>query len=74
MSEGVHTGLKSSTSTNSQAVRTHIFDGATLTSETAAFQLCDIVDPLLKEMIEDESELRDTCNVRQTNYPKKMIT
>ena len=43
--------------------RSHIFDGVTLTSETAAFQLCDITDPMLKEMIEDEQEIRDACNV-----------
>lgn len=42
----------------------HIFDGQTLTKETAAFQLCDIVDPMLKEMIEDPDALRDTCDVR----------
>jgi general transcription factor 3C polypeptide 5 (transcription factor C subunit 1) len=41
-----------------------MFDGKTLASGTAAFQLCDIIDPMLKEMIEDDSELRDTCNVR----------
>jgi hypothetical protein len=41
----------------------HIFDGVTLTKETAAFQLCDILDPMLKEMIEDANDLRDVCNV-----------
>ena len=43
--------------------RSHIFDGITLTSETAAFQLCDITDPMLKRMIEEEEEVRDSCNV-----------
>ncbi len=43
--------------------RTHIFDGLTVTKETAAFQLCDIHDEMLKEMIEDEEDLRETCNV-----------
>ncbi|PPQ95507.1 hypothetical protein CVT26_008535 [Gymnopilus dilepis] len=41
----------------------HIFDGQTLTKETAAFQLCDITDPMLKEMIEDPDALRETCDV-----------
>lgn len=42
----------------------HIFDGQTLTKETAAFQLCDITDPMLKDMIEDLDGLRDACDVR----------
>lgn len=41
----------------------HIFDGKTVSKETAAFQLCDIVDPMLKEMIEDPDALRETCDV-----------
>jgi hypothetical protein len=41
----------------------HIFDGIHLTTETAAFQLCDIEDSMLKDMIEDEEDFRDTCNV-----------
>lgn len=45
------------------STRTHIFDGVTVTTETAAFQLCDIEDALLKDMIEDEEAVRDTCNV-----------
>ncbi|KAI0721934.1 RNA polymerase III transcription factor IIIC subunit-domain-containing protein [Cerioporus squamosus] len=50
--------------------RSHIFDGETVTSETAAFQLCDITDPMLKEMVEadDEDSLRDTCNERDGWY------
>ena len=48
---------------NSSSNRSHIFDGVTVTKETAAFQLCDITDPMLKEMIEDEEDLRDVCNV-----------
>ncbi|KAF8164959.1 RNA polymerase III transcription factor IIIC subunit-domain-containing protein [Crassisporium funariophilum] len=46
----------------------HIFDGQTLTKETAAFQLCDIVDPMLKKMIEDSEGLRETCNERDGWY------
>ena len=50
--------------------RSHIFDGTTVTSETAAFQLCDITDPMLQEMIEaeDEESLRDACNERDGWY------
>ena len=50
--------------------RSHIFDGQTVTSETAAFQLCDITDPMLKEMIEadDEDSLREACNERDGWY------
>lgn len=44
--------------------RSHIFDGVTIAKETAAFQLCDIQDPMLKEMIEKEEDLRETCDVR----------
>ncbi|EPQ59371.1 hypothetical protein GLOTRDRAFT_70737 [Gloeophyllum trabeum ATCC 11539] len=48
--------------------RSHIFDGVTLTKDTAAFQLCDIHDRLLKEMIEDEDDLRETVNERDGWY------
>lgn len=44
--------------------RSHIFDGKTMSKETAAYQLCDLRDPMLKEMVEDDEELRETCNVR----------
>jgi hypothetical protein len=44
-------------------IRSHIFDGVTLSSETAAFQLCDITDPMLKRMIDDEEDIRESCNV-----------
>ncbi|KAF8803887.1 hypothetical protein BYT27DRAFT_7340686 [Phlegmacium glaucopus] len=46
----------------------HIFDGQTLTKETAAFQLCDIIDPMLKKMIEDLDGLRDICDERDGWY------
>ncbi|EIW82231.1 hypothetical protein CONPUDRAFT_122910 [Coniophora puteana RWD-64-598 SS2] len=48
--------------------RSHIFDGKTLTKETAAFQLCDIVDPMLREMIESEEDLREECDERDGWY------
>ncbi|KAH7930260.1 hypothetical protein BV22DRAFT_1028484 [Leucogyrophana mollusca] len=44
--------------------KSHIFDGVTITKETAAFQLCDIHDPMLKEMIEEEDDLREVCDER----------
>ena len=44
--------------------RSHIFDGQSLTSETAVFQLCDIEDPMLMGIIRDPDALSDTCNVR----------
>ncbi|KAL0581965.1 tau 95 subunit of transcription factor TFIIIC [Marasmius crinis-equi] len=55
--------------TDSDERRTsHIFDGQTLTKETAAFQLCDITDPMLKEMIESPEDLRETCDERDGWY------
>lgn len=48
--------------------RSHIFDGKNLTKETAAFQLCDVDDPMLKEMIEDANDIRDECNERDGWY------
>ncbi|KIM68705.1 hypothetical protein SCLCIDRAFT_13482 [Scleroderma citrinum Foug A] len=48
--------------------RSHIFDGVTIAKETAAFQLCDIQDPMLKEMIEKEEDLRETCDERDGWY------
>ncbi len=46
----------------------HIFDGMHPSRESATFQLCDITDPMLKEMIEDEDAVRDECNVRVSRY------
>ena len=40
-----------------------MFDGVMLTSETAAFQLCDIIDTMLKRMIDEEEDIRERCNV-----------
>ncbi|KAG1715941.1 hypothetical protein ID866_1230 [Astraeus odoratus] len=48
--------------------RSHIFDGITITKETAAFQLCDIEDPMLKEMIEKEEDLREACDEKDGWY------
>ncbi|CAK5263051.1 unnamed protein product [Mycena citricolor] len=36
--------------------------------ETASFQLCDLHDSMLQEMIEDESELREECDERDGWY------
>ncbi|KZT20750.1 hypothetical protein NEOLEDRAFT_1140279 [Neolentinus lepideus HHB14362 ss-1] len=46
----------------------HIFDGVILTKETAAFQLCDIHDQLLRDMIGDEDSVREACNERDGWY------
>ncbi|KAF9821024.1 hypothetical protein IEO21_01001 [Rhodonia placenta] len=48
--------------------KSHIYDGVTVTKETAAFQLCDIHDLMLKEIIEDEEDLREECNERDGWY------
>ncbi|EIN10874.1 hypothetical protein PUNSTDRAFT_119730 [Punctularia strigosozonata HHB-11173 SS5] len=48
--------------------RSHIFDGVTLTQETAAFQLCDVEDDMLKELIESQDELRDLPDERDGWY------
>ncbi|KNZ74435.1 Transcription factor tau subunit sfc1 [Termitomyces sp. J132] len=52
----------------SARLRSHIFDGQSITKETAAFQLCDITDPMLKEMIDDPDDLREECNERDGWY------
>ena len=38
--------------------RSHIFDREVVTYETAAFQLCDITDPMLKEMLRKTMKTR----------------
>ncbi|KAG1755899.1 RNA polymerase III transcription factor IIIC subunit-domain-containing protein [Suillus lakei] len=53
--------------------KSHIFDGTSLTKETAAFQLCDIHDPMLKEMIEDDENLREVCDERDGWYSAQAL-
>ncbi|KAI0306927.1 RNA polymerase III transcription factor IIIC subunit-domain-containing protein [Multifurca ochricompacta] len=53
--------------------RSHIFDGVTLSSETAAFQLCDITDPMLKRMIDDEEDTRESCNERDGWFTSRAL-
>lgn len=48
-----------------------MFDGQTVTKDTAAFQLCDISDPMLQEMIEDTDGLREICNVSESTCHKQ---
>lgn len=55
--------LKHQTQKSYHCRKSHIFDGQTVTKETAAFQLCDITDPMLREMIDDPDDLREECNV-----------
>lgn len=55
--------------------QSHIFDGKTINKETAAFQLCDLHDPLLQELVEDDDDLRDQCHEKDgwyssTNYER----
>lgn len=40
----------------------HVFDGQTYHTDGKVWQLCDITDPLLKEMI-DEAAVRPTCDI-----------
>lgn len=51
----------------------HIFDGVTPSKETAAFQLCDITDPMIKAMVDDPEEVRDVCNV-SFHEPRRFAT
>jgi len=60
-----HVSKSSVRSYSSLARKSHIFNGRTITKETAAFQLCDIHDPMLKTMIENSEDLRDVCHVRR---------
>jgi len=53
--------------------KSHIFDGIHPSRESATFQLCDITDPMLKEMIEDEDAVRDECNERDGWYTTHAI-
>ncbi|KAG2118940.1 RNA polymerase III transcription factor IIIC subunit-domain-containing protein [Suillus discolor] len=53
--------------------KSHIFDGKTVTKETAAFQLCDIHDPMLKEMVEDDEDLREVCDERDGWYSAQAL-
>lgn len=46
----------------------HIFDGKVRHSETASFQFCDIVDPLLKGMITSSEAASDTYDDRYGWY------
>ncbi|KAL7410366.1 RNA polymerase III transcription factor IIIC subunit-domain-containing protein [Mrakia frigida] len=41
------------------ARKTHLFDGETLHKEFSGFQLCDIVEPQLAAMIEDEDNMEE---------------
>jgi len=53
--------------------RSHIFDGVTLSSDTAAFQLCDITDPMLRGMIDDEENIRESCNERDGWFTSRAL-
>ncbi|KAF8211339.1 RNA polymerase III transcription factor IIIC subunit-domain-containing protein [Mycena galopus ATCC 62051] len=53
--------------------KSHLFDGKTMTKETASFQLCDLIDPMLKEMIDNDKELREECDERDGWYPSHAL-
>ncbi|KAJ3368966.1 tau 95 subunit of transcription factor TFIIIC [Allomyces arbusculus] len=40
----------------------HLFDGQRLHQMTSLFQLCDLTDPILKELVDSEEYLRETCH------------
>lgn len=42
----------------------HIFDGKILLSDATSFQVCDITDPVLKLLLDDEASRRETFDVR----------
>ena len=43
--------------------QSHLFDGKTMRLDGKVWQVCDIVDPLLKSLL-DTDNLRDECHVR----------
>ncbi|KZW04045.1 hypothetical protein EXIGLDRAFT_13046 [Exidia glandulosa HHB12029] len=54
--------------------KSHIFDGQQTYTDTAVFQLCDITDPLLKELIDDPDAVRETVDERDGWYKESAIT
>jgi hypothetical protein len=43
--------------------RSHIFDGETAHRNIGNYQLCDITDPFLQEVIQNTEFVRDACDV-----------
>jgi general transcription factor 3C polypeptide 5 (transcription factor C subunit 1) len=43
--------------------RSHIFDGKDILESTSLFQMCDLLDPILKELVDTKEFLRDECHV-----------
>lgn len=43
--------------------QSHVFDGTKVTADGKIWQMCDITDPLLRQILDDPSALRQTCEV-----------
>lgn len=44
-------------------LNSHIFDGENVHGNIGNYQLCDLTDPLLKNLIQDEEFVREECDV-----------
>ncbi|KAK9899970.1 hypothetical protein P389DRAFT_165068 [Cystobasidium minutum MCA 4210] len=42
----------------------HIFDGEAVHSNVGSYQLCDMTDPFLQEMLQSEEFVREECDIR----------
>ncbi|ORZ40017.1 RNA polymerase III transcription factor IIIC subunit-domain-containing protein [Catenaria anguillulae PL171] len=56
-----------------QEIKSHVFDGVHVNDETSVFQFCDLVDPLLKELVDTQEYLRDTCDPFDGWYYRGLI-
>lgn len=61
------TQIGESKSTPSLKVDSHIFDGETFQTDGKVWQVCDITDPLLKELL-DTATIRPECDVNSGWY------
>ncbi|CAG8484210.1 5336_t:CDS:10 [Acaulospora colombiana] len=59
--------------TNSIPRKTHIFDGHTTKRDIAVFQMCDITDPLLKNLIESPDAVQEDCTERDGHYKQDAL-
>ena len=49
-------------------VRSHLFDGVSVFRNVGNYQLCDISDPLLRQLLDDPKWFADECNVRSSVF------
>ncbi|SCV68525.1 BQ2448_646 [Microbotryum intermedium] len=61
----------SSTPSRAKSTSSHIFDGQTLHSPIANFQLIDITDPLLVELIHAPDAVAETCSAELEGWYKR---